>query len=611
MDIRELPINEGEWLSIALNRIGENNIPSNIILHKTLTGIGATHAEIKAKRNSIIIEPNVPVILGKASKHKNLLAIYEKTTKKKIEQYLVDSSIKYKKLLTTPDGFSKIRKASEDLGIDIYTEYFCLFDECEKITQDIDYRENISNPVYDFFQFSGKAFVSATPLRIRHPEIEKQNFYKLEVKPGFEYKKELRIIATNYFLKEFEQRIKEYEDSPNVCIFFNSTQGINRLVKNIIKTDYKIFCSEKSAKQLKNRDFENSNSDFSLPLAKYNFFTSRFFSALDIELKTKPDIIILTDLNEALHTTIDPFTDSIQIQGRFRNFIDGERYNSITHIANFKEDLLSRSEDQIEKEIDEYKLQHEQLTDRLMSVDNSDRGMGIQKMLKANPYRKLLDDRGEINNFAIDNLYNLERVNGYYTSPESLYEAYKKTNFFNPYLIKSFKRYDDSDRFSIKKAKSRNAKIIQIVSLLQNQETKADIESLRNLLREDVVYEKQPRKNKFDSDVIIDAFIAFGSSVFVSVKYSYNKIQEKLEQHNSNAKRLYNLEIRSEMDNEFELGVRIPKNQIKEKLQSIYSRFGITHKITHDTIKDHFKATPHNNDRPATYELHKLEPEKA
>ena len=56
-------------------------IPSNVILYKTLTGIGATYSEIKAQRHSIIIEPNVPVIIGKCNsdKHKNdnLLGVYE------------------------------------------------------------------------------------------------------------------------------------------------------------------------------------------------------------------------------------------------------------------------------------------------------------------------------------------------------------------------------------------------------------------------------------------------------------------------------------------------------------------------------------------------------
>lgn len=55
-------------------------IETNTILKKTLTGIGATHSEIKAPRHSIIIEPTIPVILGKISKHKgdNIKGVFER-----------------------------------------------------------------------------------------------------------------------------------------------------------------------------------------------------------------------------------------------------------------------------------------------------------------------------------------------------------------------------------------------------------------------------------------------------------------------------------------------------------------------------------------------------
>jgi hypothetical protein len=43
-------------------------IPSNIILNKTITGIGATYTEIKSQRNSVIVEPNRPVIKGSVLK---------------------------------------------------------------------------------------------------------------------------------------------------------------------------------------------------------------------------------------------------------------------------------------------------------------------------------------------------------------------------------------------------------------------------------------------------------------------------------------------------------------------------------------------------------------
>ena len=57
---KDLNINKGEWLSDVIKEI-----PTNTILNKTMTGCGATTLEINAARHSIIIEPNVPVIVGK------------------------------------------------------------------------------------------------------------------------------------------------------------------------------------------------------------------------------------------------------------------------------------------------------------------------------------------------------------------------------------------------------------------------------------------------------------------------------------------------------------------------------------------------------------------
>jgi hypothetical protein len=602
MQLEELPINKGEWLIDALKRQGYKNIPSNIVLDKTLTGIGATYTEIKAKRNSIIIEPNVPVIIGKTKKHKNLLGVWDACTKTQVKKYLTNDEIKYKKFITTPEGFAKIRSVAKKENIDIYADYFCLFDECEKITQDTGYRKNISNPVYDIFKFENKAFVSATPLKIRHDEIKRQGFRILKVIPNFDYTQKLKLIVTNNFNSELEYRLKEFKDSKCVCIFFSTTKGVNRIINNTIKSDYKVFCSDKSVRQLKNRSFKDASSSFELPLAKYNFFTSRFYSALDIELDVRPDIIILTDIYEAEHSVIDPFTEAIQIQGRFRNIIEGKRFNSLTHITNIKKDLLGRKEESIAKEIDEYRKFHEDLQNRLMQEEDVHRRCAIQKMKESSPYNRLLDDRGEINNFAIDNWYNEERVNRHYTSRQDLDKAYKDTGFFDVFMINSIRNHDENDSYTIRKKKSAKAVIEQIVYILQKQPDKGAIESIRELIREDVGYAQLSKRNTFDSDIVIDAYLALGSTVFELTNCSFKKIQKKLATHETNEKRK-SPEVVAEILSQFQLGERIEKNLIKKKLQDIYSKYGITQRITHDTIKDYYVASPQNKDRPATYIL--------
>jgi len=195
---KEIYINKNEYFTVALRNAGYKNIPSNVILDKTLTGIGATYAEIIAERNSIIIEPNVPVILGKTRGKIDILGVYEKCTKLKIKNYF-QSNNQFKKFITTPESFVKIKAVAKGLDIDIFKDYFCLFDECEKIMQDVEYRENITQPIYDFFQFDNKAFVSATPLTIKHPELNLQNFERIKIIPKFNYKIDIQINGTDKF----------------------------------------------------------------------------------------------------------------------------------------------------------------------------------------------------------------------------------------------------------------------------------------------------------------------------------------------------------------------------------------------------------------------------
>lgn len=53
-----------------------------------MTGCGVTTLEINAARHSIIIEPYVPVIIGKKAQHDFLFAVYEGTIREDVKTYL-------------------------------------------------------------------------------------------------------------------------------------------------------------------------------------------------------------------------------------------------------------------------------------------------------------------------------------------------------------------------------------------------------------------------------------------------------------------------------------------------------------------------------------------
>ena len=98
MIITDINIDKGSWLSEVMEEI-----PTNTILNKVMTGCGATTLEINAARHSIIIEPNVPVIIGKKA-HDFLFAVYEGTTREDVKAYLAGEEDGYRKIIIHSRG---------------------------------------------------------------------------------------------------------------------------------------------------------------------------------------------------------------------------------------------------------------------------------------------------------------------------------------------------------------------------------------------------------------------------------------------------------------------------------------------------------------------------
>ena len=80
-----ITLHEGQYLSDVMQEI-----PTNCILSKRIPGCGATTLELETDRNSIIVVPNVPVIISKCNKFPNLLGVYEKVDLHQIIKYLTN-----------------------------------------------------------------------------------------------------------------------------------------------------------------------------------------------------------------------------------------------------------------------------------------------------------------------------------------------------------------------------------------------------------------------------------------------------------------------------------------------------------------------------------------
>lgn len=606
MKIIEAIIKKGEWLLDALKRIGYDMIPTNTILDKTLTGIGATSCEIRAKRNSIIIEPNVPVILCKLENEEVIIeAVYAKVKPYPIIKFLQRNDIPYKKILTTPESFHKIRTDAQKIGINIYgDDWFCLFDECEKITQDHDYRRTISQPIYDFFQFKNKAFVSATPLHIPHSEFERQNFQKIKIVPDYDYKKDLQLIVTNSFIRQLRNKIAELEDSPCVCIFINKTDAINAIIDELNLKDYKIFCSEKSVKKLIERGINKAYSEIQYPFAKYNFFTCRFYSGLDISLyPTKPDIIMLTDLRVANYTMIDPLTEAIQIQGRFRKEGDDEQtYRTLTHIATVNPNMEVMTDKALENYLAQSANTYWKTKKDLERTEDENKRKSLIRDLNNMGYKELLDDRGEVNPFSISNRYNEERVKSYYISGNALLQAYLSTNHFNVDYIEDLQTIGEDDilRFNrIQNDKELRRQIVHALEQLRN-----DYKS-RQIGRETARLYIKLLKRFDETNYILPIYKKIGLDGIEKCNYNKTLLNKAIKQFDKEQAEIvrFNPHILKAIQDEFELDVYLPKTNIQNRLKRIFKQYGINYKVTQSTIEDYYDTNESNSKQQPSYKL--------
>lgn len=555
-------------------------IPTNTILYKTLTGLGATYGELKADRNSIIIEPNVPVIVGKCNdpKHKedNLFGVYEGVYTEDVIKYLEKSADKRTKILTTPESFQKVKDAFELMDMDIYGTCFLLFDECHKIVKDADYRSDITLPFDDFFLFNEKALVSATPISFSDPRFEMQKFQIIRIEPAFEYKLPVSLIHTNNVLEQLKRTLDKL-DATDICLFVNSTDMIYSFIKQLdIENESTVFCAKKSVEKLKNKKFKHAFEQWSKSkMKKYNFFTSRFYNALDIELKIKPTVIMISDVYFSEYSMIDPHTDAIQAIGRFRNGV-----NRVCHIFNTNPNLPVRTEEEIGIYLQANKEVYDKIKTFYDCATSEEARNAYHGILKVLPFNQMLNKDGKENFFAIDNYVDEALLKSSYNAQEKLIASYRSNRLFDLDVESAYFPFGDFERLrkesKYASLKDKRKEVVRQLELLKGDD---ETEMIRNY-KEDL--------RKADS-FIYGAYEEIGKEMIESLDYSVKRIKEAMILK-QNREKTEGTEFIQLIKNSFKVRQKYTKKYIKEELTRIYALTGVTPQktITGQSIKEFF-----------------------
>lgn len=561
---RTYSIRKGEYFADALKRAGKDFIPTNCIINKLLPGLGATHCELIAPRKSIIIEPNVPVIESKAKKHKNALAIYKGVSVRHVTDFLEAHRDKHFKLLTTPEGFSKIKEAMQAVEIDMYEECFVLFDECEKLVQDVHYRNSIREPMNDFFRFRSKALISATPI-VPEKDSRFDGFARVLIEPDYAYRQKLKLITTNNVLETLQEVIEAKRGT--VCIFCNSIDSIDSFYRLIPElSNACTFCSEDGQYKLWKGN-RRKKSMMITELERYNFFTSRFYSAVDIICKNPPHVIFISDLHGATQSVIDPSTEAIQIIGRFRGGV-----NSVTHIASIRPDLECMSAAEIDSWIEGASSVFNGWKTQLARTSNIGERTLLQEAVGENSYLPYLDENGRPDPFLIANFYEKEQVKHLYTSAELLCDAYRRTNYFDFSHEERLMPVSDNERMVIQHrlAKKKRAElIVWKLSEMENmsKSTNKKVQKRYQRMLMNLITSTADR-------YLYDCFQRFGADFIREADFNEKKLRAALNVKDEHSIKKSG-EMRASIRRTFPVGTELSVQEAKSMLKQVYKKMGL------------------------------------
>ncbi|MBQ2885188.1 MAG: DEAD/DEAH box helicase family protein [Alphaproteobacteria bacterium] len=573
-----ITLNKGQYLSDVMKEI-----PTNCILSKRIPGCGATTLELETDRSSIIVVPNVPVIISKCSKYPNLLGVYEKVDIGQIIEYLRTNRLH--KIMTTPESMCKVKTACERCGINIYTDFFLLMDECHQLIKDVDYRENIVLHMKDFFLFHRKALVSATPIGFSDPRFEENHFETVEVMANYDYQQEITVTRTYNMAKAVGEYLENHNGT--ICFFVNSVVEIYSIMKHFdLLEDSTVYCAPKSRNKLKTEyNFTNTYTEWSADtMRKYNFFTGRFFTAFDLELDYTPDLVMITDPYHAEYSMLDVNTDCIQICGRFRNGI-----SSATHIYRVNPEIIIKSKEQVEWEISAHEFAYMTINTLYNSADNKEARFAFGEVLKTLPFRKYQYPDFTKNWFAVDNTIDETLVNNHYQSYIAITKWYTDCHFFNPTFTQcEYNENDEKLKFirAARSVKDKRRKIVQRLSEIEQPTSEYALDFISDI-------------RQIDS-FIVDAYEVLGKERIEELKYSEKKIREDM----IFAERKGNKVVRL-IKNKFTVGGKYFNDTIVNEIARIFERLYIhpEKEIKPNIILDYYQAVPFKSNGKRGYQL--------
>ncbi|WP_144603823.1 DEAD/DEAH box helicase family protein [Algoriphagus algorifonticola] len=301
----------------------------NGILYKKFTGIGATHCEIIAERDSILVFPTIALARSKylkACKEAKNGFRYQflngDVKNEALEQFISERGENdIDKYFVVADSLPRLINFLEE---DVYYDYFLMVDEIDTFQVDTSYRSSLEFAVDYFKDFENRCALTATLIPFSDPDFQEENInYFILEKESFE-KPEIKLVSVYYPLDTLTYEIIELlKEDEKIVVAINSFDGINNIINNLLKLgkidEFKtgVLCSQYSKYKIHSKSRwldvpENGKIQLEHQLT---FVTSAYFTGVDFDDEFHLLIGVLIAPQHAMLT----FENIYQITGRARN----------------------------------------------------------------------------------------------------------------------------------------------------------------------------------------------------------------------------------------------------------------------------------------------------
>lgn len=335
----------------------------------------------------------------------------------------------------------------------------------------------------DFWKFERRSLISATITNFTsYPIFQKYGFRNITIQPQWDHSLKVNLYSSNNILQDTKAYLSTLPDKERkICFFINSIDIILALIKALdIGSETNVYCSEQSLAKLTRKGLNNVYSTIT-ELNKYNFYTSRFFSAVDIVTDEQPHVVVISDALKAIQTLIEPSLEARQIAGRFRNGI-----SSFTHIAGLDEKIQAKSTKEIRSFMEEQRNAYIQLKTFYNSATEEGVKQVMKEALERVEINKYMEEDNSFNYFMTENLIDTEATKSRYKSWDSFVLSYSLDEEFFEILDQYNNQYDrDTEKIRISVSNSRLLrKEIVDKFFLAGLENGAETEEQKNLLEE-------------------------------------------------------------------------------------------------------------------------------